>query len=201
MIDARYALWAFVMLFGLIGAMRPARKEFLVTISIVLALYAVNILLNKNGQLVNFVPEVTGAAATPLGREGVRLQRLALLGGVFLFIVFLGYLGPAIAPSGFAGKGSEIRLARAQAGLLGFFLGVVNGFAIVSTVATYARVKGVEVLADANFPATAQAYTSPPTGGWDSLAFLRYAPAAVIPDGVLVVMLVVAFLVVIYAYV
>ncbi len=198
MIDARYALWAFVLLFGFIGAMRPARKEFLVTISIVLALYAVNILLNKNGQLVNFVPDVNSTDVAL--KEGVRLQRLALLGGVFLFIVFLGYLGPAISSAGFAGKGAEVRLARAQAGLLGFFLGVVNGFAIVSTVATYARAKGVQVFADANFPAAAQPYTSPPAGGWDNLAFLRYAPAVLIPDGVLVVMLVVAFLVVMYVY-
>jgi hypothetical protein len=195
MIDARYALWAFVLMFGLIGAMRPAKKEFLVTISIVLALYSVNMLLNNNDQLVNFVPDVPNADAAT--REGVRVQRLALLAGVFLFVVFLGYLGPAIAGGAFAGKPAEIRLARAQAGLLGFFLGALNGFAIVSTVATYARTKGVEVLANNNFGT----YTATPSGGWDSLVFLRYAPAVVIPDGALVVILVIAFLVVIYAYV
>jgi hypothetical protein len=201
MIDATYALWFLVLMFGFIGAMRPARKEFLVTISIVLALYAVNILLNKNGQLVNFVPDPAGTGVTVTARESVQVQRLLLLGGTFLVVVFLGYLGPAIAGAGYGGKGAEVRLARAQAGLLGFFLGFLNGFAIVSTIVTYARAQGVNVLANANFPATAQPYSTPPAGGWDSLIFIRYAPAAVIPDGVLVVMLVVAFLVVIYAYV
>jgi hypothetical protein len=130
----------------------------------------------------------------------VRVQRLILLGGTFLFIVFLGYLGPAIAGAGYGGKGAEVRLARAQAGLLGFFLGALNGFAIVSTVVKYARASGVEVLANAPFPTTG-AYSAPPAGGWDNLIFVRYAPATVIPEGLLVVMLVVAFLVVIYAYV
>ena len=200
MIDARYALWTLVIIFGLIGAMRPARKELLVTISIVLALYAVNVLLNKGGQLVSFVPDVKSQVVTE--REGVQLQRTALLCGAFLFVVFLGYLGPAIAPGGFSVKGAELRLARAQAGLLGFFLGVVNGFAIVSTVVRYAREQ--KVFGEGPFPAVAAAagyYAVPPAGGWDSLIFLRYAPAVVISDGVLVILLVVAFLIVIYAYV
>ena len=202
MIDARYALWTLVFIFGLIGAMRPARKELLVTISIILALYAVNVLLNKNGQLVNFVPDVKSQDL--VAKEAVQLERTALLCGAFLFVVFLGYLGPAIAPGGFAGKGTELRLARAQAGLLGFFLGALNGFAIVSTVAKYARDQ--KVFAEGPFPTTVNAanighYSMPPAGGWDSLIFLRFAPAMVITDGVLIAMLVVAFLIVIYAYV
>ena len=202
MIDARYALWTLVIIFGLIGAMRPARKEFLVTISIILALYSVNVLLNKGSPLLGLVPE---PKTQDVGaRETAQLERTALLCGAFLFVVFLGYLGPAIAPGGFAGKGTEVRLARAQAGLLGFFLGALNGFAIVSTVARYARDQGV--FADRPFPSVVNTasigyYAMPPTGGWDSLLFLRYAPAMVITDGVLIAMLVVAFLIVIYAYV
>ena len=127
MISLNIMLFIFVILFGIIGAMRGWAKELLVVFSVVLALFCLTV-------LENFVPffKDTFAKGTP---ETVFWLRTATLGA----LVFFGYQTPKIPR--LADSDRFIRNFLQDA-LLGFFIGAVNGFLIFGTLWYYLNAAG-----------------------------------------------------------
>jgi uncharacterized membrane protein required for colicin V production len=119
MITLSFAFWIFVVLFAIIGAMRGWAKELLVTFSVILALFFINV-------LTRYVPPARDFLASPnSGASSFWVQTVVLV-----LLVFFGYQTPnlqRIAGNRFAReKLSDI--------LLGLVLGALNGFLIVGTL-------------------------------------------------------------------
>ncbi len=120
MISLHAFFWIFVVLFGIVGAMRGWSKEILVTFAVILTLFIINVL--------EILPYIKDAVA-----KSVELHfyiRVFLL----ILLVFFGYQTPSIAR--FA---SNNRFAREklQDSLLGFILGAINAYLVVGTILYY----------------------------------------------------------------
>ncbi|MGC9336020.1 MAG: CvpA family protein, partial [Anaerolineae bacterium] len=104
-------LWAFILVFGLMGALRGWSKEMLVLFSVIVAL-AMRLIFTE---YVDF--------AKPLFDRPPR-EQFYLYSGLVILMTIAGYAGPAVSG----------RLARASARetlqdiLLGFIVGAVNGY-------------------------------------------------------------------------
>ena len=127
MISLNVLLFVFIALFAIIGAMRGWAKELLVTFSIILAMFTMNV-------LENWVPffQDTISTGTP---QTVFWLRTAILSA----LVFAGYQTPRIPRLADSGRFVRNLL---QDGLLGVFLGGVNGFLIFGTIWYYLDVAG-----------------------------------------------------------
>jgi hypothetical protein len=109
--------WMFVVLFGIIGAMRGWAKELLVAFSMILSLALLRL-------LENYVPFIKAMAANPLD-QGLFWMRLLIV----LVLVFFGY--QTVALPRFASKAAREKL---QDILLGFIFGAFNGYLVVGTI-------------------------------------------------------------------
>jgi hypothetical protein len=112
MITLNVVFWMFVILFGVIGAMRGWAKELLVTVSVLVALFIMDI-LGRFGPFKVF--------ATPLGSKGFWPPALILL-----VMVIIGYQTPMIVR---LASGKLVREKFSDM-LLGFFIGLINGYLI-----------------------------------------------------------------------
>lgn len=118
MMTLTFAFWLSVVVFGIIGAMRGWAKELLVTFSVILALFLLEV-------LGRYFPPVREFFAQPNGSTEFWARTILLL-----FLVFFGYQTPNIARMA-ASRFARERLADS---LLGFFLGAINGYLIAGTL-------------------------------------------------------------------
>lgn len=118
MMTLNFAFWLSVVVFGIIGAMRGWAKELLVTFSVILALFLLEV-------LGRYFPPVREFFAQPNGSAEFWARSILLL-----VLVFFGYQTPNIARMA-ASRFARERLADS---LLGFFLGAINGYLIVGTL-------------------------------------------------------------------
>jgi len=122
MMSLVYLFWMYVILFGVIGAMRGWAKELLVSFSVVTAL-AVNHLLDKYLPLVRDLPDNASSL-------------FWIRGLILMALVFFGYQTINIVPR-FASKAARERL---QDALFGFVLGGFNGYLVAGTILFYNHV-------------------------------------------------------------
>ena len=132
MVSIFFFFWLLVLLFGVIGAMRGWAKEMLVTFSVFLALFLISL-------LENYVPVFRIMLENPDPSNvgyvfWVRTTIVAVL-------AFFGFQTPSLQRFVATEKFNRERL---QDALLGFVLGMVNGFLIVGTIWYY--------LHQANYP-------------------------------------------------
>lgn len=118
MVSLNFMFWLFVILFGIIGAMRGWAKELLVSFSVILAL-AFNRLLER------YVPVISTLPADGMALFWLR----AIIVGI---LVFFGY--QTVSMPRFAGKAAREKL---QDSLLGFMLGAINGYMVVGSIWFY----------------------------------------------------------------
>jgi uncharacterized membrane protein required for colicin V production len=180
MINANLVFVMFVIIFGLVGAMRGWVREVIVTASLVLALFVLNQLGEKWNTLVAGISAARGA-------EQWLLRALPLF-----LIAFFGYLGPAVVRSRF----EQNTRGKIEQGILAFIIGVINGYIIFSTIAFIAWRAGL--LESPPLPGANQSpLFSTPLGGWGELFFLKSAAVTVLSGTTLVVVLIAVFLFVI----
>jgi len=110
-----------LVLFALIGSLRGWAKEIIVAFSVILALFVEHVLLS-------FVPPIS-ALFQNMPLQTVFYTRAAL----FIVITVFGYASPTIASQ----LGAKVARERLQDLLLGFFLGLINGFLIVGTLLSF----------------------------------------------------------------
>lgn len=121
MVSLVVVFWMYVLLFGVIGAMRGWARELLVAFSTILALFIISV-------LERFIPFVGRTlAAIPSTLFWLRVA-------IVLALVFFGYQTPNIPR--LAGNNRFAR-ERLQDILLGVFLGAFNGYMIVGTIWYY----------------------------------------------------------------
>lgn len=141
MISIMYTFWLFLILFGLIGAMRGWAKELLVIFSIILALFLIYVLESFTpfvepfeevlAMVENLDPEAPFSAIPPVIQEELRVQfwiRATIVG----VLAFFGYQTPRLAT-----LREKARREKIQDVLLGLVLGLVSGFFIVGTLWWY----------------------------------------------------------------
>ena len=107
--------------FGLVGSLRGWAKEVIVAFSVVLALFVEHVLLT-------FVLPV-GILFHSLPLE----SQFYVRAGLFIFITIFGFATPKMA----AQLGPKLTLKGLPDILLGFFLGLLNGFLIVGTLVSF----------------------------------------------------------------
>lgn len=137
MVSLTFMFWMFVILFGIVGAVRGWAKELLVTFSMILSLAFTRL-------LERYVPFITSMLQDP---ANIALFWLRVL--LVLVLVFFGY--QTVAMPRFSAKAAREKL---QDGLLGFILGAFNGYLVVGTLWFY--------LHQANYPFS---YIAPPQEG------------------------------------
>jgi len=115
-VSLTFVFWMNVVLFSVIGAMRGWAKELLVSFSVILSLTFITL-------LQNYVPYIRDI----LPKDGTSM--FWIRASLLLLLVFFGYQTSNIPR--FAGKFTRERL---QDGLLGIFLGAINGYLIAGSL-------------------------------------------------------------------
>ncbi len=88
--------------------------------------------------------------------DAVKVNRFAVQAIPFLVITFFGYLGPTITRQLQPGKFSDKARVGVQEGIVGFLIGGINGWLILSTLARFAY--NQSILPDqGQFPTVGQA--------------------------------------------
>lgn len=129
MVPLDTVLWAFVLLFGVMGALRGWSKEMLVLFSVVVAL-AMRLIFTE------YVPFISEFFDRPPA------QQFYLYSGLVILMAIGGYAGPAVSH----------KLAHASARdtlqdiLLGFIIGSINGFLIMGSLWYFLDGAGYEIL-------------------------------------------------------
>ena len=138
MISLDAFFWIFVVLFGIVGAMRGWSKELLVTFAVILTLFVINV--------VESLPIVGPALTkTPEIDFYVRVIMLTIL-------VFFGYQSPSF--SRLAGNNRFAR-EKLQDSLLGFLLGAINAYLFIGTILFYLQ-KAFELMGTGKYPIPAR---------------------------------------------
>ncbi len=110
-------LWGFVLIFGLMGALRGWHKEILVSFSVIVAL-AMRLIFS---QYVPFIKDI-------LNRPPI--EQFYIYGALITFMAVAGYAGPVVSAR-LAGNAARDNL---QDILLGFVMGSFNGYMIVGVL-------------------------------------------------------------------
>ena len=129
MISLAVLFWMYLLLFGVIGALRGWAKEILVLFSLVLALFL-------DAVVMKYLPGVKPALVSQTA-----LTQFSVRAGFVFLLAFIGYSTPVVATL-FADKARRERL---EDMLLGLFLGVINGYLLVGTIWHYLHVTGYPV--------------------------------------------------------
>ena len=122
MMSIIYIFWMYVILFGIIGAMRGWAKELLVSFSCITAL-AVNLLLEKYIPLVRDLPD---------NSSSIFWIRTIIL----VALVYFGYQTVSIVPR----LSSKAARERLQDALFGAVVGGINGYFIAGSILFYNHV-------------------------------------------------------------
>jgi Colicin V production protein len=175
MMSIVYIFWMYVILFGIIGAMRGWVKELLVAFSVITAL-AVNLLLEKYIPLVRDLPD-----------NGVSLFWIRTI--ILIALVYFGYQTVASVPR-LASKAARERL---QDALFGAVLGGINGYFVAGTVLFYNHVAEYpykNVISPATDPVIVQAVD----------LMMRYMPPRLLgePGIYFAVIIILIFIIVVY---
>jgi uncharacterized membrane protein required for colicin V production len=118
MVSLTVIFWMYIILFGIIGAMRGWAKEILVSFSVILSLFMITL-------LEQYVPPLQ---IKPGGLEpGTRFWVRTFIVGLS---VFFGYQSPNLR----AIAGARFARERLQDTMLGLILGMINGYLIVGTL-------------------------------------------------------------------
>jgi hypothetical protein len=141
MISILSAFWLFVIIFGLIGAMRGWAKELLVIFSVVLALFVIYVLESFTpyvvpfeeilGRVENLSPGASFSSLPLPVQDELRIQfwsRAAIVS----ILAFFGYQTPRLAAIR-----EKARRERVQDVLLGIVLGLGSGFFIIGSLWWY----------------------------------------------------------------
>ena len=154
MISIHVLVLIFVALFAVIGAIRGWAKELLVTFSVILALFSLNV-------LQSFVPFFKSIVKTS-SPESLFLIR----SGILALMVFFGYQSPRLQRLIDSGRFARNFM---RDSLLGGFLGAVNGFLVFGTIWFY--------LNEAQYPFSFLSAPDPATAnGLASLAWIKFLP-------------------------
>ena len=116
MISLMVVFYIFVALFAIIGAMRGWAKELLVSFSVVLALFLIEVIENVAPYLKDVFVDYSP-------------RQFWFRFGVVVVLVFFGYQTPNLARFAAAARREKI-----SDSLLGFFLGAINGYLIFGTL-------------------------------------------------------------------
>ncbi len=141
MISILAVFWMFIILFGLIGAMRGWAKELLVIFSIVLALFLIYVLETFTafivpfedilGQVENLSPNA-GFETLPAPIQDELKVQFWTRGAIVGILAFFGYQTPRLAA-----LREKARREKIQDVLLGAVLGLGSGFFIIGTLWWY----------------------------------------------------------------
>jgi hypothetical protein len=122
MMSIIYVFWMYVILFGVIGAMRGWAKELLVAFSVILS-------LSLNHVLRKYIPLARDLADTDPSLFWVRTI-------ILLLLVYFGYQTVISIPH-LASRAARERL---QDTLFGAFLGGINGYLVAGSVLYYIHI-------------------------------------------------------------
>ena len=134
MIPLNTVFWGLVFLFAMIGALRGWAKEILVTSSVFLAMFIQQVF----GQYVlgatnPYLPMLLKASDNVLPPATYTPTQFWVCTVLLLVLTFFGYASPNLVGQ----VGSKVARERLQDALLGFFLGVLNGFLVIGTLWFY----------------------------------------------------------------
>jgi uncharacterized membrane protein required for colicin V production len=118
MMTLTFAFWLFVVIFAIIGGLRGWAKELLVTFSVILSLFFLEV-------LGRYFPPVRDFFTAPNGTTEFWMRAI-----VVFMLSFFGYQTPNITKL----AGTRFARERLADSLLGFFLGALNGFLIIGTL-------------------------------------------------------------------
>jgi len=142
MIPLNTVFWGLVFLFGMVGALRGWAKEILVTSSVFLSMFMQQVfgqyVLGPTNPYLPMLLRVSDEVAPPAEYSPTQFGVCMTL---LLVLTFFGYASPTIVGQ----VGSKAARERLQDALLGFFLGVVNGFLIFGTAWFYVHKVGYEI--------------------------------------------------------
>jgi hypothetical protein len=110
-----------MLLFALIGSLRGWAKEVIVAFSVFLALFVEHVLLT-------FVPPLSALFANMAPQSQFYTRAI-----LFIIISTFGYASPVIAKK----LGGKVAREHLQDILLGFFIGLLNGFLVVGTLLSF----------------------------------------------------------------
>ncbi len=134
MVPLNTVFWGMVFFFGMIGAMRGWAKEIMVTFGILLALFVQQVV----GQYVlgpqnPYLPMLLDAPPDILAPAVYDKTQFTICTIVLFVLTFFGYAGPTLAGR----VGASMARERLQDGLLGFFIGLLNGYMLFGTLWFY----------------------------------------------------------------
>lgn len=115
MVGLTVMFWLFVILFGIIGAMRGWAKELMVTFSAILGIFIITL-------VQQFLPQLSAGLSEVL-RFWIRTI-------IFVALVFFGYQTPNIKSI----AGARFARERLQDVLLGLIIGALNGYLVIGTL-------------------------------------------------------------------
>ena len=121
MVSLLVLFYIFVILFAIIGSMRGWAQELLVTFSVILAFFLINILEN-----IILEKYETGMFADQ------STEQFWLRVVIVMILVFFGYQTPRIEKFM-----ASVRKEKISDGFLGFFLGGINGYLFAGTIWYY----------------------------------------------------------------
>jgi len=130
MIPIHTVFGGLLVLFALIGSLRGWGKELIVAFSVILALFVEHVLLTFVSPVRALLENVT-----PSGQFYIRAV-------MFIILTVFGYAGPTF----YKPLGAKMAREHLQDLLLGFFLGLINGFLIVGTLFSFLSASGYGVL-------------------------------------------------------
>ncbi len=121
MIPIHTVFGALMILFGLIGGLRGWAKEIIVACSVIVALFFQHVLLT-------FLPPLRDLFNNLAPNTKFYTRTV-----VFIIITIFGYASPTVISR----IGAKVARERLQDILLGFFIGLLNGFLIIGTVLAF----------------------------------------------------------------
>lgn len=176
MVSLTFVFWMYVVLFGVIGAMRGWARELLVAFAVILALTFTTL-------IEHYVPFIRDV----LPRDSAALFWLRSI--IMVVLVFFGYQTPNIPR--FAAKMTREKL---QDTLLGIFLGALNGYLIAGSLWFY--------MSEANYPfGSVGAPVAGTAMGDAALKLLQYLPPRVLGIPAIYFAVVLAFIFVIVVFI
>ena len=125
MVPMIFVFWIFVSLAALIGMLRGWAKELLVIVSVILAIFVINVLETFVTFLSSFYEQ--GGPVSVFGTRAL----------IILLLAFFGYETPRLR---FLTKGAARE--KLQDSILGFVLGGVNGYLIIGSIWFYLNASG-----------------------------------------------------------
>lgn len=133
MIPINTAFWGLVFLFGLIGALRGWAREVMVAASVLLAMFTQQViaqyLLGPQNPYLPLLLTLNPETRAPETYSEVQFYACTAL---LIALTFFGYAGPTLIE-----QDEDELNEQLQGALLGFFLGLLNGFLIIGALWFY----------------------------------------------------------------